>query len=168
MGFADFAKNVTGQGQEAPAPENTQKEFKEITLKFGKGCVGDTFTGKDGKDYTNILIPPADKADKSPWPTFVVRANAVHENQYGKGMWIKLPSEGSTTLHKSVVVGEKEDGKQKWETQKFKVTNKELKSMMEAYKERTSVKEQLSEKKAQVAQGEPGRKPIERNKNVAR
>lgn len=40
--------------------------------------------------------------------------------------------------------------------------------MMEAYKERTSVKEQLSEKKAQVSQGEQGRKAIERNKNVAR
>ncbi len=168
MAFEDFAKNVTGQGQEAPAPEEAKKEFKEITLKFGKGCVGDTFTGKDGKDYTNILIPPADKTDKSPWPTFVVRANAVHENQYGKGMWIKLPSEGSTTLHKSVRVGEKEDGKPKWETQKFKVTNKELKSMMESYKERTSVKEKLGEKKQEVAKNGQSRKPIDRQKDTAR
>ena len=71
-------------------------------------------------------------------------------------------------LWNRVRVGKREDGKPKWETQKYKVTNKELKSMMEAYKERTSVKEQFSEKKAQVSQGEQGRKAIERNKNVAR
>jgi len=40
--------------------------------------------------------------------------------------------------------------------------------MMEAYKEHTSVKEQLSEKKAQVSQGEQGRKPINRQKAEAR
>lgn len=27
------------------APE--EKEYKEITLKFGKGCVGDAFTAKE-------------------------------------------------------------------------------------------------------------------------
>ena len=120
----------------AAAQEQEQKEYKEITLKFGKGCVKDTFTAKDGKDYTCILIPNQDKEDKRPWQTFVVRANHVHEDKFGKGMWIKLPAEGHTTLHRNMIVGEGEDGKKIWETQKEKVTNVDLKKMVEAYKTR--------------------------------
>ena len=74
-----------------------KKEFKEITLKFGKGCVGDEFQGKDGNSYRQIMIPPNEEV-KQPWQTFVVKANQVHENQYGKGMWCKLPADGSTTV----------------------------------------------------------------------
>ena len=27
-----------------------KKKMDEITIKFGKGCVGEPFTGKDGKE----------------------------------------------------------------------------------------------------------------------
>lgn len=116
------------------AQEQEKKDIKEITLKFGKGCVKDTFTAKDGKNYTCILIPNQDQEDKRPWQTFVVRANHLHEDKFGKGMWVKLPAEGHTTLHRNMIVGERDDGSKIWETQKEKVTNVDLKKMVEAYK----------------------------------
>ena len=128
--------------------EQGYKHIEEITLKFGKGCVGDEFTGKDGNTYREILIPNQDEHDKRPWQTFVVKSNHVHENQYGTGMLCKLPAEGHTTVHRGIKVGETPEGKGIWETQKTTVTNKELKAMVEAYKERPreSVQEKLAEK----------------------
>ena len=76
-----------------------KKQFEELTIKFGKGLAED-FTGKDGKAYKRILIPNADPADHSPWASFVLPAKAVHENQYGKGLWAKIPAEGHTTVTK--------------------------------------------------------------------
>lgn len=141
-------------------PESEQKDEKpkmeEITLKFGKGCVGDPFQGKDGNTYREIIIPNKDPEDKRSWQTFVVKANHVHENQFGKGMWCKLPAEGSTTLHRRVRSGTDEQGKPMWDTEKTKVSNKDLKSLVEAYKDkdrdRSSVKEKIEEKKAEVAE----------------
>lgn len=118
-----------------------KKEFKEITLKFGKGLVGDPFTAKDGKEYKSIQIPNKDENDHRPWATFVVRANAVHEDQFGKGMWVKLPSEGHTTIRRNMIVGQDEKGVNIWDTEKTTVTNQELKSMVEFYKERGRDKE---------------------------
>lgn len=116
--------------------EETTKEFKEITLKFGKGCVQESFTAKDGKEYTPILIPNSDPADKRPWATFIVPTSHVHPDKFGKGMWTKVPAEGSTTIRRSVKVGVDENGKNIWSEEKTKVTNRELKSMVEFYKER--------------------------------
>ncbi|MBP3233400.1 MAG: hypothetical protein J6M65_03100 [Eubacterium sp.] len=46
----------------------------------------------DLKDFT-------DKQEaKQPCQNFVVRTNQVHENQFGKGMWCKLPENGRTTV----------------------------------------------------------------------
>ena len=102
------ASEKAGQENRETSPK---KEFKEITMKFGKGCVGEEFQGKDGNKYKEILVPNPDKNDHRPWQTFVVKANHVHEDKFGKGMWIKLPAEGHTTLRRPVVVGEKPDGK---------------------------------------------------------
>jgi len=146
--------------------DKEKAKIEEITIKFGKGCVGEPFTGKDGKEYKEILIPNRDENDHSPWATFVVRANAVHEDKFGKGMWTKLPAEGHTTIRKDHCVGEDENGKKLWETEKTTVPNKQLKSMVEFYKTkgrehektgqeekpRESLKGRLSEKKAEVAQ----------------
>ena len=150
--------------------ENTQeqqvgqeKEFKEINLKFGKGCVGESFTGKDDKEYIQILIPNSDPEDHRPWATFVARANAVHEDKFGKGMWLKLPSEGHTTVRRNVRVGEDAEGHGIFEHQDTKVSNQELKGMVEFYKnrpndrqkpdaERTSVRQRMAEKQAEVKQ----------------
>ena len=128
-----------------------EKKFEEITIKFGKGCVGNEFEAKDGNTYCEIKIPNPDKNDHRPWQTFVAKANQVHENQYGKGMWCKLPADGHTTVHRQVKVGIDEEGKPKWETQKTKVPNRELKKMVEAYKERTPMKEKIAEKKTEAS-----------------
>ena len=125
-----------------------EKEYEEITLKFGKGCLGDEFTGKDGKAYRSILVPNPDKTDKRPWQTFVARSNQIHENKFGKGMWLKLPAEGHTTLHRSILIGERPDGSKEWGTEKTSVSNAELKKMVEAYKDRPRepLKNQIDEK----------------------
>ena len=93
-----------------------RKEFEELTIKFGKGLVED-FTGKDGKAYKRILIPNNDPADHSPWASFVLPAKAVHENQYGKGLWAKIPAEGHTTVTKPERT-EGVDGEIVWENRK--------------------------------------------------
>ena len=158
------AKRDEAMGKTEPAQAEQGGEHKkmdEITLKFGKGCVGEPFTGKDGKEYKPILIPNKDANDHSPWATFVARSNAVHEDKFGKGMWMKLPADGHTTVRKDHCVGEGADGKKIWETEKTKVTNRELKGMVEFYKTRgkeqeekprESLKDRLSEKKAEVSQ----------------
>ena len=145
---------------------NEKKEnqkIEEITLKFGKGCVGETFHGKDGKEYTSILIPNSDPDDHRPWATFVAKSNAVHEDKFGKGMWIKLPAEGHTTIQRNECVGEDAEGKKVWEKKKTKVSNRDLKGMVEFYKTRPrdSIRQKLDEKKADVfaAKTEPSPKP---------
>lgn len=137
----------------AAVKQDEKKEFEEITVKMGKGFVGEPFQGKDGKEYRQIKIPNQDKSDKSPWATFVVKSNSIHEDQFGKGMWVKLPAEGSTTVRKDNVVGQDEDGKNIYETTKEKVPNKDLKARVEFYKEndRESLKNKLSEKKEEVS-----------------
>ena len=161
--------DIAAKREEAMGKANAQetskdgehKKMDEITIKFGKGCVGEPFTGKDGKEYKQILIPNKDENDHSPWATFVVRANAVHDDKFGKGMWVKLPAEGHTTVRKDHCIGEGADGKKIWETDKTKVTNKELKGMVEFYKTRgkeqedkprESLKDRLSEKKTEISQ----------------
>ena len=130
-----------------------REKIEELTVKFGKGCIGNTFTGKDGKEYTSILIPNSDPDDHRPWATFVARANAVHEDKFGKGMWVKLPADGTTTIRRDNIAGQDEAGKSIWEPELTKISNKELKAMVEFYKDRPreSVKQKMEEKKAEVA-----------------
>ena len=133
--------------QEAKTETAEKPEYKEITLKFGKNFVGDEFQGKDGNTYRQIMIPPNEET-KQPWQSFVVRANQVHENQFGKGMWCKLPENGSTTVTKNIAKGVDENGKTIWENEKTKVPNRELKSMVEAYKTRDKAQENTQEEAA--------------------
>ena len=94
---------------------NQNSQESEIAIKFGKG-LAQPFTGKDG------------------WQSFVVPAKAVHENHYGKGLWMKLPLNGSTTVSRDVRTGYDESGKGIYEKQRRSVTNIELKAMVESYK----------------------------------
>ena len=128
---AQMAKEA-GEGKTAEAPEKRE----EVTIKFGKG-LAEPFTAKDGREFTRIMIPNQDPADKTPWASFVLPSKAVHENQYGKGLWAKIPADGTTVVTKPVLVGQDEAGKNVWEDQKTKVPNRELKGMVEAYKART-------------------------------
>ena len=139
-------------GKEQNMENRTEKKMEEISIKFGKG-LAEPFTGKDGKEYMKILIPNADKGDHTPWASFVLTAKSVHENKYGKGLWAKIPADGTTTVTKAVQIGE-QDGKRLWENQKTAVPNRKLKARVEAYKERgrESARGKLEQLTAQVAE----------------
>lgn len=147
-----------------------KNEFKEVTLKFGKGCVGDEFQGKDGNSYRQIMIPPNEET-KQPWQTFVVKSNQVHENQFGKGMWCKLPAEGGTTVMKSIAKGVDEQGKTIWENEKIKIPNKELKAMVESYKHKEqdngdSLMDKIEQKSKQASEHKPSDKSQHKSKEA--
>ncbi len=99
----------------------------------------------------------------------MVKANHVHEDKFGKGMWIKLPAEGHTTLRRPVVVGEKsltaKKGMGDREKQHCQCRFKE--KMVEAYKERPreSVKGRLAEKKAEAVTQKPAQKTQSKSKS---
>lgn len=114
--------------------EKGRCRMEELTIKFGKGFA-EPFTGKDGKKYMQIRIPNEDPGDHSPWASFVLPEKAVHENQFGKGLWAKITADGSTTVTKPERA-EGADGGIVWENRKISVSNTELKSMVEAYKNR--------------------------------
>lgn len=127
------------------ARDKEQDKSATVTLKMAKGVVGEPFQGKDGNEYRQVKIPNKDENDKSPWSTFVVKSNQIHEDQFGKGMWVKLPAEGTTTVKKDQLVGEA-DGKPQYETTEKKVPNTELKAMVEFYKDRSVEQEKAIEK----------------------
>lgn len=134
-------EQVTEQAQAEKAQEQAP-EKKEITIKTAKGLVGEPFKAKDGKEYCEVKIPNKDENDKSPWKSFVVRASQIHDDKFGKGKWFKLPAEGTTTVSQSVITGQDEQGKNVYENQKERVTNSELKDMVEFYKDRDRNQEQ--------------------------
>lgn len=124
-----------GAGPVAEAVTETAKEErKEISIQFAKGLCSEPFTAKDGKEYVQIKIPGE---EKKIWPTFVLPANHVHENEHGKGLWARIPEDGTTKIRHTQVVGEDENGKKLYDHQDEKVPNKTLKAMIEAYKEKS-------------------------------
>ena len=142
--------------KDAKESEVSPKEYEkieEVTMKFGKGLVGEPFQGKDGNEYREIKIPNKDENDKSPWASFVVKSNQIHDDKFGKGMFMKLPADGSTTVRKDAPVGEK-DGKMQYETNTTKVPNTELKGMVEFYKDRDQSKEIPSQEEKAPAKEE--------------
>lgn len=133
----DFVKEAEEQMAKEAAEGKTAapEQREEVTIKFGKG-LAEPFTSKDGREFTRIMLPNQDPADRTPWASFVLPAKSVHENQYSKGLWAKIPAEGTTVVSKPVLKGKDEAGKNIWENQKTKVPNRELKGMVEAYKTR--------------------------------
>ena len=140
-----------------------REKMEELTIKFAKG-LAEPFTSKEGKDLMRIKIPNIDPNDHSPWMSFVLPAKAVHENQYGKGLWAKIPADGSTTVSQSVKRGEEAD-KPIWERVDTVLSNKQLKSLVESYKgkeergadtpePKRSTLEELKTKKKEVASRE--------------
>lgn len=126
------------------------RTVQEITIKFGKGLMGEPFTSKKGKELVEILIPNADPLDYRPWESFVISPKMVHENKYGKGLWMKLPENGTTRLGRSINTGKDENGKNIWKTEYRTISNSELKALLETYKTRDSMRGKLSEKKEAV------------------
>ena len=123
----------------------------EVTIKFGKGLIGDPFTSKNGKELVEVKIPNADKSDTRPWESFVISPKMIHDNQFGKGVWMKLPEDGTTRLSRMTKAGMDEAGKPVWNRETRTVSNSELKTLMESYKDKTrsSVLSDLSGRKVQ-------------------
>lgn len=98
-----------------------------------------------------MKIPNADKSDTRPWESFVISPRMIHDNQFGKGVWMKLPEDGTTRLSRMTKTGMDEAGKPVWNRETRTVPNSELKALMESYKEkaRGSVLSDLSGRKVQ-------------------
>ncbi len=139
------------------AAENAGKaERPRVTIKFGKGLVGEPFTSKAGKKLVEVKIPNQDANDRRPWASFVVSPDMIRNNQFGKGVWMKLPEDGQTKVSRPALQGQDENGKNIWKNESRMVSNTELKSMVEAYKEksRDSVLSDLSTKKTGMTKPE--------------
>ena len=134
----DFVREAEEQmakeAQEGKTAASGQRE--EVSIKFGKG-LAEPFTSKDGREFTRIRIPNQDPKDKTPWASFVLPSKSVHENQYGKGLWAKIQADGTTVVTKPTLKGQDDKGRNIWDNVKTNVSNRELKSMVEAYKTRT-------------------------------
>ncbi|MCD8153401.1 MAG: hypothetical protein LUF78_01665 [Clostridiales bacterium] len=144
-------------GNERAAAETAGGEERQrVTIKFGKGLVSEPFVSKAGKELVEVKIPNQDENDKRPWASFVVSPNMIHDNKFGKGVWMKLPEDGETKVSRPVLQGQDENGKNIWKNESQMVPNTELKSMVEAYKEksRDSVLSDLSTKKTDAAKTE--------------
>ena len=110
---------------------------KEITIRFSKKLMDGPFEAKDGKNYVQVSIPNKDPEDKNPWASFILRAGQVHENSDGTRIWAAIPADGITTLQRDVKTDAvTPEGKPVFKTQYRKVSNQELKDMVESYRNR--------------------------------
>lgn len=132
--------------------EQIIEESEEVTIKFAKGLVGEPFLSKNGKELVEVKIPNADQNDKTPWASFVISPKMIHDNKFsktGKGVWMKLPEDGTTVVKKPICIGTNPEGKRIWHNDMKTVTNTELKEMVEVYKTRNQdyrPKEQAQDK----------------------
>ena len=149
--------------------ETFGQPLAEVTIKFGKGLVGEPFTSKSGKELVEVSIPNPDKSDTRPWESFVISPKMIHDNQFGKGVWMKLPEDGTTRLSRSVKSGIDDAGQPIWGRETREVTNAELKALMESYKDRSrgSVLSDLSDRKEETAAAKPSGKAF-RHQDAAR
>lgn len=81
-----------------------------------------------------MKIPNRDPNDKTPWESFAVPANFVHENKFFNGLWMKLPADGTTKVSRSMPHGKDDMGRTIWQNESRTVSNTQLKAMVEAYK----------------------------------
>lgn len=65
--FEDDVPDFIREAEEMIAQGETIEAPAEVTIKFGKGLVGDPFTSKNGKELVEVLIPNRDPADTRPW-----------------------------------------------------------------------------------------------------
>ena len=107
---------------------------------------------------------PADPSDHTPRQEFVLGSNKVHENQYGKGLWAKIPAEGHTTVSRPFLAGQDENGRNIWKREMRTVTNRELKEMVEFYKTRGRDEKSAAQKgeARQEKDGRGGRKTAQK------
>ena len=64
----------------------------------------------------------------------MISQKMIHDNKFGKGVWMKLPENGTTRLSRSVKTGIDDKGGNIWHRETREVRNTELKTLMESYK----------------------------------
>lgn len=106
----DSVPDFVREAEEAMARGESFDPPAEVTIKFGKGLVGEPFTSKSGKELVEVKIPNPDRGDSRPWESFVISPKVIHDNKFGKGVWMKLPEDGTTRLSRSVKTGMNENG----------------------------------------------------------
>ena len=155
----DWVKEAEEQMEKEENVEPQEK--KEVSIKFGKGLVGEPFMSKGGHQLVEVRIPNQDPADKTPWASFVISPKMIHDNKFGKGVWMKLPEDGTTKVSKPILVGTGPDGKKVWNRDSRDIPNTDLKAMMESYKnkDRASVLGALKEKKEEAEKAPQPSKP---------
>ena len=135
--------------EEAKKPE--QSEIETVTLKVSEKWVGSHFTSKAGQELVEVKIPHADRENKTPWPSFVTDPRKLHNNKFGGGLWMKLPKNGHTTIKQPMRIGTNENGKGIYENQMSRISNTELKGMIDAVR-RTSENRDSQDGHAQQVQ----------------
>ena len=100
------------------------EDHTELTIKFGKGCMKEferTNESGEAEKFAEIRFK-----DGEQWRSFVVPRRYVHENKFGKGLWLKRYAEGKTKVT-AYDPGTKE------RTEEY-IGNRELKKKVESYK----------------------------------
>ncbi|MCR5007621.1 MAG: hypothetical protein K6A76_03470 [Oribacterium sp.] len=70
--------------------------------------MGEPFTSKSGHELVEVKIPNQDPEDKTPWASFVISPKMIHENKFGKGVWMKLQEDGAIRVSKPVIKGNRD------------------------------------------------------------
>lgn len=118
--------------EQTPAQQAPEQQAVEMLKLTFSRKLARAFTSKSGKEMVAISIPNPDPNDKRSWEEFVLPVTMVHSDHYGsKSLWVKLPSDGSTTLSRNTKPSA-ENGE--WSREERTVDNKTLKSLVEAYK----------------------------------
>ena len=127
--FGEIDPMEAEQASRGGAQKGEGQKLEEVSLHFGKGLC-QLFTSKKGAELARVKIP---NTPFESWPSFVVPAKLIHDNQFGKGYWMKLPADGKTSVSISRRVT-LEDGSEGWQEKRITVENRQLKNMVESYK----------------------------------
>jgi len=128
----------------------SQADRKDVGIRITKKLFGETFRGKDGKEYVEIRIPNEKTDDKTPWAHFVVNPNQVHEDKFVASCnVVYLPEDGEVTVKRDIKTDRNdENGKAVYEKKTEKMSVKDIEKRFKGSRE--SVKDKLQSKQAEV------------------
>ena len=102
-----------------------------ISLRFRRQTDEDT-TWKN-RNERSIIRPSVCQGHSRATDAETLDILRAHDISQRKGLWAKVPADGTATVMKPHLAGQR-DGKNIWEDEKKAVPNKELKGMVEFYK----------------------------------
>jgi len=81
-------------------------------------------------------LPSLAVVSSGPSPMHRIAFAQGADSRYGKGLWAKIPADGTTVVTKPTLMSQDEAGKNIWQDVKNQVPNRDLKAMVESYKTR--------------------------------